>query len=241
MRSKSDLAILPAASGAIKTMVDNTLRVTFDFEPRYAADAFRLFGERGTLAAIALVKQETDIELRQTEQKIAETSEKPIPMEQQTTEAASYGDYAAALYKSGFFHAPPVHAALGTDKQYRQWIQQQPSAVSGDYSEWINGEGRSIAAHVRRAGEAGTGFKPTYACIPLTDNEHQIQHRRGESAIDIDWDKARINYLVDWCKSRLYDIFKVDSLTKINPQAFNAWANRNNLAVFVPRMYKDAA
>jgi len=47
---------IPASSVAIKTMADNTLRITFDVEPKDAKAAFALFGERGTPAALAALK-----------------------------------------------------------------------------------------------------------------------------------------------------------------------------------------
>ena len=37
-------------------MADGSLRITFEFEPRHAADAFALFGPRGRAVAIAALK-----------------------------------------------------------------------------------------------------------------------------------------------------------------------------------------
>jgi hypothetical protein len=68
------------------------------------------------------------------------------------------------------------------DKEYRAWIQTQPSCISGEYSEYVHGDGRCIAAHVRRANRSGTGFKALYACVPMTDAEHRVQHQAGELA-----------------------------------------------------------
>lgn len=39
-----------------------------------------------------------------------------------------------------------------------------------------------IAAHVRRAKTFGTGFKAPFSCIPITQQEHDIQHQKGEGA-----------------------------------------------------------
>lgn len=41
---------------SVKTMADNTLRLTIDIEPRFARQAFELFGVRGTAMAIAALK-----------------------------------------------------------------------------------------------------------------------------------------------------------------------------------------
>ncbi len=92
----------------------------------------------------------------------------------------------------------------GGDKKYREWISHQPSCVSGQFSEWHNGEGRSIACHVRRAIESGTGFKPPYCCVPLTFQEHAIQHGKlGEEAFGgKGWfDRQRVKYLRSWLES----------------------------------------
>jgi hypothetical protein len=90
--------------------------------------------------------------------------------------------------------------AKGTDKQFRAFIQRQPSCISGRFSEYVNGEGRCVAAHVRRAGESGTGHKGEFACVPLTNDEHLEQHQRGESALaSKEWfDRQRIKYLKMW-------------------------------------------
>ena len=40
----------------MKTMMDGTLRISFDIEPTHAQDAFRLFAAPGTPAAIAALK-----------------------------------------------------------------------------------------------------------------------------------------------------------------------------------------
>lgn len=223
-------------------MVDNTLRITFDFEPRHAAEAFQLFGERGTPAAIALITKGASLknELHEAEAENETVSEEPKKAEvKELGQSGPWGKFASTLYGSGFFYGPAVWAALGTDEQYRKWIQRQPSAYSGDFSEWIHGEGRCIAAHVRRAGEAGTGYKPPYSCIPLTDKEHQLQHQQGENALDgLDWDKLKNEYLIKWAVGRLYEIFGIDSLTKMHPNDFVDWCQQNDLTPYVPNMYR---
>ncbi len=72
---------------------------------------------------------------------------------------------------------------LGTDAEYLDWIRRRRSCLSGVYSEYVNGDGRSIAAHVRRAKNSGTSIKPDYSAVPLTDAEHKIQSNKGEAAL----------------------------------------------------------
>lgn len=50
------MSAIEAASGPIKTLADGTLRISFDVEPRFAQDAFRLFGAPGTPSALAALK-----------------------------------------------------------------------------------------------------------------------------------------------------------------------------------------
>ena len=69
-----------------------------------------------------------------------------------------------------------------SDADFRKWIQKQPSCLSGGFSEYVDGDGRCLAAHVRRAGKSGTAYKEEYACIPLFRAEHDLQHQQGELA-----------------------------------------------------------
>jgi hypothetical protein len=94
--------------------------------------------------------------------------------------------------------------AKGTDKQFREWVQRHPSCISGRFSEYLeNGEGRCVAAHVRRAGESGTGFKAEFACLPMTQAEHLLQHQKGEIVFGGKefFDEQRIRYLLLWIES----------------------------------------
>ena len=68
-----------------------------------------------------------------------------------------------------------------TDQEYRAWIQKHPSCISGRFSEYVNGEGRNPACHVRRAKNSGTGYKAEFSCVPLTQAEHNLQHQHGET------------------------------------------------------------
>lgn len=163
---------------------------------------------------------------------LTEAPEKPEP---------KYGHYAAGLYRCGFFFNPRVLRALGSDAEYRKWIQRQPSAYSGKFSEYVDGEGRCIAAHVRRAGDSGTAFKPKYACVPLTDEEHRLQHSEGENALGgPEWfDLQRAKYLQAWAHQLLKETLGVESLADAAPQMVRDWAERNDLLAALPGVYRD--
>jgi len=69
-----------------------------------------------------------------------------------------------------------------TDKAYREFIQALPSRLDGTFSEWLESEGewRNPGCHVRRAGKSGTAYKEPFAEIPMTQAQHDYQHRFGE-------------------------------------------------------------
>jgi len=47
------MTAIQAASAGIRDMADGSIRLTLEFEPRYAKEAFTLFGSRGTQVAVA--------------------------------------------------------------------------------------------------------------------------------------------------------------------------------------------
>jgi len=69
------------------------------------------------------------------------------------------------------------------DAAYNAWIQTLPSIFDGrSYSEWLPeiGEWRNPACHVRRAGRSGIAYREPFAQIPLTHEQHRVQHSSGE-------------------------------------------------------------
>lgn len=70
----------------------------------------------------------------------------------------------------------PTPDQIRLDKKFLEWISYQPSIIDGTYNQYINGEGRNIACHVRRLSRgSGIGYKPLFSAIPLTDAQHQLQ------------------------------------------------------------------
>jgi len=162
-------------------------------------------------------------------------------LEQKETEE-DYGMIARQLYRNGFFYAPDVLKAIGTDEQFRKWIQLQPSAISNEYSEYINGDGRCEAAHVRRSTDSGTGYKPPYACIPLTHAEHTKQHNEGETSLKPrEWfEKKRGEYVVKWAKQALLkQLGNYSGFREVPPNVLYQWCVDHDLIRFLPRGYKE--
>ena len=50
-----------ASTVGVKTMADDTLRLTIDIDPRHAGEAFALFGNRGSACAIARLTNESAV------------------------------------------------------------------------------------------------------------------------------------------------------------------------------------
>ena len=106
---------------------------------------------------------------------------------------------------------------LGSDRQYQEWVRHQPSCIDGNF-DWDSekGEPRCEPAHVRRAGESGTGYRGLYAVVPLTHQQHKHQHRWGEAAClnrflgghwtpetASEWfDNKRTEYVMKWAQHK---------------------------------------
>lgn len=68
-------------------------------------------------------------------------------------------------------------AELGTDKEFQEFVRSRASCLSGV------GRGKCVYAHVRRAAFSGTGMKPEFSGVAMTDDEHKLQHQKGEATV----------------------------------------------------------
>lgn len=171
-----------------------------------------------------------------------------------------YSAEAEMLHKSRVFGLVEFARAVGTDAEYHAWIQRQKSCVSHRFSEYVEGEGRCIAAHVRRASDAGTAFKPEFHQVPLTDEEHQLQHQYGELELLLkagilrreatpvppiakDWfyEKA-FSYRHQWVWETLKARLGYSSWSLVPPHVLAQWCSENALSLLskLPRCYRDA-
>lgn len=148
-----------------------------------------------------------------------------------------HGRYVAALHRSGFFNAPQVLQALGSDDDFLAWVRRQPCAKTGTDQE-------VEAAHVRRVAQgAGTAVKPAYFAIPLVRELHARQHQSGESAVaDPEWfEKQAISHRYQWAHERLRAVFGVDSMSHVAPDRIKGWATERGLARFLPAEFREVA
>ena len=214
-------------SSSAKTMSDGSLRIAVDISPQDAISAFTAFGTPGSAVGLAAIVPDVAVEIDRPKEEAV----------------ASYGSFAKDLKLSGFFRTPAVWEVVGTDKEYLQWLKQQPSARSGRFSEYDEGGDQwCIPAHVRRVEHgAGTAIKPPYSAIPLTNAEHQLSHQKGDSEIGSEqwWDKKRIKDVQEWAWESLKAQLGYGSWSMVPPVELNAWAIEKGVFRHLPHSYKQ--
>lgn len=178
-----------------------------------------------------------------------------------------YGTHARDLRLSNVLGSEMFARHIGTDAEYHAWVQRQPSCVSQAFGEYLAdgpnaGEGRNEAAHIRRAGAAGTAYKPAYWQIPLTHDEHQYQHQHGELAllhragivdpvadanptlIAAEWfDEQVFRHRSAWGWETLKAKLGYASWTDVPPGALRDWCaarGDDRLLRMLPACYRDA-
>lgn len=196
---------------AVKELVDGTLRIQIDIEPRDKAAFHRLFPEIDTPVAIA-----------------------PMQLKPQ---ADSWGQEARQLKQSGFFRMPAVWREIASDAVYLRWLVDQPCAArSADcHGDIVPAHVRRIEHG------AGTAIKPEYSAIALCDHHHQLQHNQGESAIGPPewWDQQRIKHVSTWAWEALRYQLGQESWKHVHPHDLYAWAHEHGLEDKLPKIYLE--
>lgn len=171
----------------------------------------------------------------------------------QMVDYTPYGDQAKQLYQSSFFRSPQVWELIGTDEQYQAWARKQPCVITGGF-DWDEkkGESRCDYAHVRRAADAGTAYKPRFMGVPLVHAMHQLQHDSGELAVcqhgrkrvktvedAREWfDKQALASVHRWAWETLKHQLGFEHWNQLPPRILRKWAARNGLAQLLPEMYR---
>lgn len=214
-----------------KTMADDTLRLQIDISPKDAAEAFRIFGQRGVAGAIARLNDD------------AAGQQDRDDLEAEAMAIA--GKFWNALIASGFFRAPKVLRAIGPESAFEDWIRGQQAFLGpNDYDEKTN-DIRNQCAHVRRVAEgSGTAERPPYFAVPLCADWHQQQHQHGESAIYPGTEdeakeqlaKGADRYRLQWASKALARKIAgrdVESRSEVMPDQVADWVEQNGLQQFV--------
>ncbi|HFD86880.1 MAG TPA: hypothetical protein ENJ35_04295 [Gammaproteobacteria bacterium] len=249
---------------AFKELVDGTLRVQIDIEPRNKAQFHKLFPEIDMPIAIAPLKTGQPETKGSWPGDILHTEGKAA--DQAVELLGSFGDEARQLRQSSFFRRPEVWAAIGTDAEFQEWCRHQKCIVCGD-GDWLDGELYNQAAHVRRVSEgAGTSIKPAYSTVSLCTTDHILeQHQHGETAAyrkyltmklgnerqvtlqeAKDWfDRRRIEAVQQWAWETLKAELGCESWKQVYPPDLLKWAEAHKVAatasggLTMPRRYYD--
>lgn len=157
-----------------------------------------------------------------------------------------YGKWWRDLIASGFFRAPRVLAAIGTEDEFENWIREQPSVIDGN-ADWdeVMGESRCEPAHIRRVADgSGTAEKPPYFAVPMTHKQHQLQHDKGYSAVTgmtegeaIEWlAKKADHYRTEWASLTLASQLVPDTPSRgdVHPDMVRIWLETNDLTQYLP-------
>lgn len=242
----NDKIALEASTGTFKSLVDGTLRLIIDFEPRNKDDAVKYFGSIGTHIVVA-----------------------PLANKQKTTTYASpmvspgsYGKYAKILDSNGFWMHDAVHDLAGSDKDYQTWCKTQPCLMHGKNCPpecWEDGKVAIVYAHMNFACNSGTGIKNnTKDGLPLCNVAHSLtQHQHGDIQLALNLGISQKNiptkeqaqeFLLTKCRKLRAiwarkvikkNVFNKDSWANVDPVIFMNWAEDKGIKHLVPRGYFD--
>lgn len=216
------VSAIPFVRRTARELVDGTLAVTIHVEPIWRRAFMDLFPDIDMHGAMAPLTQEA-----------AQKALDPKHVE----EPAPYGVQAQALYRSSFFRRPEVWRAVGTDKNFLNWLKTRPCAAVEDEAMC---DGDVVPAHVRRvASGAGTARKPEYSAIPLCAAHHALQHTKGESALGgKEWfDRQRVEHLHAWCWAVLKSALGYAHWNEVPPGKLVVWACSQDVADYLPQEY----
>jgi len=209
----------------LRTLVDGTLRIQIDFEPVDRNNAMGLFGDPGTVVAMAVVNQ-SSARMNMQQRTISESAE---PTEKNNE------SWRKIVFQSALFRTPEVWKVMGTDAQFLQWVRTNPCRV-------CKARAPSEAAHVRRvASGAGTGIKPEYAAIALCSKHHKQQHDHGEGHLGGKelFNKWRIESVHAWCWVQMKKDLGCSSMKEASLKQFYDWLFQKGLTEKLSRCVDD--
>lgn len=213
-------------------MADGTLRIQVDIHQTQSRAALELLADVGAAVAIA----------RLTDSAPLHGSSPDEPAVGHSEGFTGAGELMAALYRSGFFHAPPVLAVLGKDVEFLQWCRGRENCFA---CSAIGTEDNPIqAAHYRKVADgAGTGIKPPYSALPLCRKCHGIQTDGGYSEVapEKQWEKWVAVARQNWGHQQMRDIFDgCESMTEVPVEWVLTWAREYDLMRYIPEGYRVA-
>lgn len=168
-----------------------------------------------------------------------------------------HGKFWHDLIRHNVFAVKPVLQAIGTEEAFMLWLRGHPggSAIDGNY-DWDEQRGDKLCdpAHVLRTAEgSGKAVKSPYFAIPLTHEQHLVQHNKGEEAClskflkdPVDdagkWfeNKARF-YRAEWASKTLAEQLAPGSTSRsqVHPDLVRDWFDDNLLTIYLPSKMRD--
>ena len=235
-------AVVSGTFVRIQTMADGTPRIIIDLDCGLSDIAnFNLVP--GATFALARI---TDGAAR----------EDMVRKSSQSANQAEYSEHARVLRVTGFFRNPKVWPVVGSDKGFRDWLEQQKCCACGapprpDPAD-LNRGPRNEAAHVRSVKNgAGTSIKPEYSAITLCHDCHQRQHSGGYgeiltvpgdlSSIRDYLDRMVVSSLEGWGWQTVKKTLGYKHWNEVPPDVLCQWADKHDLVQCLPSIYKEAS
>ena len=163
----TDITAVSGTRRAIKELVDGTIRVQVDIDPRFRRQFFDLFPDIDTAVALAPLSPQAAAAPSPTGQ----TLESLI----QPAAVVAPNRLAEFLHISGYFRSPKLWTAMDaagiyTEKQHKAYIETL-SCVGWGHLE-CNGD--VCLHHVKTAANSGVGYKPPHFYgVPLCFRHHR--------------------------------------------------------------------
>lgn len=197
---------------AVRELVDGTLRVTLDIEPRDRAAFWGLFPDIDMPAALA-------------------------PLRLDAPRDPEYGQQAQVLYLSAFFRSSLTAEQIGTDEEYLQWLREReclsckapPPSQAAHVRRVADGAGTGIKP----------AFSAVPLCATCHEAQHQHGESKigGRMWLDIQRDKLRHQ----WGWETLKQSLGYAHWSEVPPHVLREWANERHLGPLLPDEYTDAA
>lgn len=168
----------------------------------------------------------------------------------------SHGKFWHDLIAFNVFAAKPVLNAIGSEEWFMRWLRNHPggSAIDGNY-DWDEEKGEKLCdpAHVLRTAEgSGKAVKSPYYAVPLTHQQHLVQHGKGEleclrqfhedefedeQAAKEWFEKKAAHYRNDWASKELAQLLFAgcESRSQVHPDLVRQWFDENLLSIYLPR------
>ena len=225
-----NVALMNPNPTARQTKQGPVYRISFEVEP----ELWQRFMEADTkgmvLAAKMMVTEDGQFIEPDPETSVSAVVTLPEPPER------LYGQQAKTLRLSGFFRTPAVWVAVGGDVSYQRWCHKQKCWAC---SRPPGGAVPIEYAHVRRARNSGTGYKPKFSGLPLCKACHRAQHNQGESVLgDKDLiDKAVIEHLERWAWVSFKEMVGYESMAEVPPEKVCRWAKKHGIDQYLPGVY----